>query len=114
MKRVRRNNTPDGSLNAVGLKPVKTVNQLKKKYEEVPLAFLYGIQTELEYQCPSIDEYIEKIEECKKKIKTLESKIMKENQINRKIEYSVKIKNVESLMFNLESQLSNGDIDGEN
>lgn len=61
-------------------KEIRTVRQLKKKYSEVPLNFLFGIPEELEYQCPSIDEYISKLEDCRaslekaKRARTLETK----------------------------------------
>ena len=41
---------------------IKTVNELKKKYRHLPLHFLFGIEKEIEHQCPSLDEYLEKIE----------------------------------------------------
>lgn len=61
-------------------KRVTTVRQLKRKYNDLPLSFLYGIPQELEFQCPMIDEYIEKIESCRESLKkakrarTLETK----------------------------------------
>ena len=61
-------------------KDIKTVRQLKKKYNEVPLGFLFGIPDELDFQCPNKDEYMDKIIECQtalnkaKRARTLESK----------------------------------------
>lgn len=45
-------------------KEIRTVKQLKRKYNEVPLNFLFGIPDELEYQCPHLDDLIAKLEEC--------------------------------------------------
>lgn len=59
---------------------VTTVKQLKRKYNNLPLSFLFGIGQELEFQCPIIDEYIEKLESCRnhlakaKRARTIESK----------------------------------------
>ncbi len=59
---------------------ITTVRQLKRKYDNLPLNFLFGIDDEIDYQCPIIDEYIEKIESCResllkaKRARTLESK----------------------------------------
>lgn len=61
-------------------KEIRTVRQLKKKYNEVPLNYLFGIPDELEYQCPSIDDYISKLEDCRaalekaRRARTLETK----------------------------------------
>lgn len=61
-------------------KEVKTVKQLKRKYDEVPLSFLFGIQPEVDYQCPVLDEYIDKIDACRnhldkaKRARTIETK----------------------------------------
>ena len=45
-----------------------SVKQLKRKYDNLPLSFLYGIPNEIEHQCPIIDEYIEKIESCRESL----------------------------------------------
>ncbi len=42
---------------------------LKKKYDDIPSHFLFSIEDPLDYQCPSIDEYIEKIQNCKSLLK---------------------------------------------
>lgn len=58
----------------------RTVYQLRKKYDGVPLSYLYGIEDEIDFQCPIIDDYIDKIQECKnilakaKRAKRLETK----------------------------------------
>ena len=44
---------------------VKTVDALKKKYRHLPLHFLFGIEKEIEHQCPSLDQYLEQLEEVK-------------------------------------------------
>ena len=65
---------------STGVKEVTTVRQLKRKYDDVPLSFLFGISQEVDYQCPTIDEYIDKIELCRrhldkaKRARTLETK----------------------------------------
>jgi len=66
MRQAARNTNIPKQTCTRALKEVKTVRQLKRKYDEVPLSFLFGIQPEVDYQCPSIDEYIEKIEACRK------------------------------------------------
>ena len=56
--------------------PPKTVGELKKKYNHLPLHFLFGIQKEIDLQCPVIDEYLEKLNEVKtalEKIKRCQS-----------------------------------------
>lgn len=57
----------------------KTVADLKKKYRQLPLHFLFGIHKEIDYQCPRLDEYLERLEEIKtalekiRRCKSLES-----------------------------------------
>jgi hypothetical protein len=57
----------------------QTVAEMKRKYSQLPLHFLFGIEKEIDFQCESIDQYIFKIEESKdflkkiRKCKTLES-----------------------------------------
>ena len=43
----------------------KSVADLKKKYKQIPLHFLFGIEKEIEHQCPILDEYLEKLEGVK-------------------------------------------------
>lgn len=44
-------------------KSPKSVAELKKKYRHILLHFLFGIEREVEFQCPILDEYLEKLEE---------------------------------------------------
>jgi hypothetical protein len=65
---------------------IKTVNELKKKYRHLPLHFLFGIEKEIEHQCPSLDEYLEKIEEVKTALETIrKSKSIEATQIQAAI-----------------------------
>lgn len=50
------------------IRNVTTVKQLKRKYNDLPLSFLFGLDDEIDFQCPIIDEYIEKIEACRKSL----------------------------------------------
>ena len=43
----------------------KTVAEIKRKYRYLPLHFLFGIEKEIDYQCPSLDEYLVQLEEVK-------------------------------------------------
>lgn len=43
----------------------KSVAEMKKKYRQLPLHFLFGIKKEIDFQCPLLDEYLEKLEEVK-------------------------------------------------
>lgn len=59
---------------------IQTVRGLKKKYGDVPSHFLFSIKSPVEYQCPLIDDNIDKITNCKEKLhkafnaKSLDSK----------------------------------------
>ncbi len=44
---------------------VSTVRQLKRKYNDLPLSYLFGIIDEIDYQCPRIDSYIDEVLACK-------------------------------------------------
>lgn len=60
----------------------KTVAELKRKYHQLPLNFLFGIEKEIDYQCESIDQYLSKLEECKDfLIKIRRSKSLESAQI---------------------------------
>ncbi len=43
----------------------RTVAELKRKYRHLPLHFLFGIEKEIDYQCPSLDEYMMQLYEIK-------------------------------------------------
>jgi cysteinyl-tRNA synthetase len=43
----------------------KTVSELKGKYNQLPLHFLFGLEKEIDYQCESIDQYLSSLEDCK-------------------------------------------------
>ena len=43
----------------------KSIPEMKKKYRHLPLHFLFGVEKEIDYQCPTLDEYLEKLEEVK-------------------------------------------------
>ena len=43
----------------------KTVAGIKRKYRHLPLHFLFGIEKEIDYQCPILDEYLKQLEEVK-------------------------------------------------
>lgn len=69
---------------------IDTVEKLKKKYHGLPTSFLFSIDKEIEYQCPSIDEYITKIEKCKnhlEKAKRAKSTETKDVQIVNALYY---------------------------
>ncbi len=61
-------------------KRIDSVEKLKKKYSGLPTSFLFAIDQEIDFQCPIIDDYIEKLEKCKrhltkaKRAKTTETK----------------------------------------
>lgn len=42
-----------------------TVADLRKRYRFLPLHFIFGIEKEIEHQCPSIDHYLDQLEEAK-------------------------------------------------
>lgn len=59
---------------AVALKPVrslpkearpKSVAELKRNYNDLPLHFLFGIKEEIEHQCQFLDDYLTQISEVK-------------------------------------------------
>ena len=43
----------------------KSVAELKKKYRYLPLHFLFGIEPEIEYQCPTLDVYLGQLKNAK-------------------------------------------------
>ncbi|MEO1259798.1 MAG: hypothetical protein AAFZ15_13480 [Bacteroidota bacterium] len=43
----------------------KSVAELKRKYDDLPLHFLFGVEKEIEHQCPSLDEYLTQLNEIK-------------------------------------------------
>lgn len=54
----------------------KTVQGIKKQYQDLPLDFLFGIEEEIDHQCPILDEYLDQIEKVKialLKIRTCQS-----------------------------------------
>ena len=46
----------------------KTVYDLKRKHQQLPLNFLFGIGEEIEFQCPILDDYLGKLEVVQKKL----------------------------------------------
>lgn len=46
----------------------KTVKALKKKYQELPLHFLFGIEKEIEHQCPALDDYLDELDKVKEQL----------------------------------------------
>jgi hypothetical protein len=44
-----------------GRKRPKSVTELKKKYQDLPLHFLFGISKAIDYQCPTLDDYLDEI-----------------------------------------------------
>lgn len=42
----------------------KSVAELRRKYKDLPLHFLFGIKEEIDYQCPTLDEYLNEIKEA--------------------------------------------------
>lgn len=52
-------------------KPIKTVANLKKKYDDLPLNFIFGITEEIDYQCPTLNEYLKEIEKIKEALKKI-------------------------------------------
>ena len=54
----------------------KTVSELKRKYNNLPLHFLFGVDKEIEHQCPLLDDYLNQLKEvqsCLKKIRKCRS-----------------------------------------
>ena len=49
----------------------KTVTTLKKQYRNLPLHFLFGIESEIDHQCSILDDYLEKLEEIKSTLKRI-------------------------------------------
>ena len=45
-------------------KKAQTVAELKKKYKDLPLDFLFGITEEIELQCEFIDQYLDQLDNC--------------------------------------------------
>jgi len=42
-------------------KAPKSVAELKRKYKDLPLHFLFGIREEIDYQCPLLDAYLKEL-----------------------------------------------------
>lgn len=49
----------------------KTVAELKRKYKDLPLYFLFGIREEVDYQCPILDEYLKEIQAAVESLKKI-------------------------------------------
>ncbi|MDG1435079.1 MAG: hypothetical protein P8Q41_13755 [Saprospiraceae bacterium] len=49
----------------------KTVYDLKRKYQQLPLNYLFGIEDEIDFQCPILDDYLEKLEVVQKKLEKI-------------------------------------------
>ena len=43
----------------------KSVSELKRKYNDLPLHFLFGVDQEIDHQCPLLDDYIKQLMEIK-------------------------------------------------
>ena len=43
----------------------KSVAELKRKYNDLPLHFLFGVDKEIDHQCPLLDDYLKQLEEVK-------------------------------------------------
>ena len=76
---IRKKLRPANQINPVAKKNnyPKTVAELKKKYRHLPLHFLFGIEKEIDFQCPTLDEYLEQLEE----VKTALEKIRKSSNL---------------------------------
>ena len=63
---VRKKLQPISTIKSINKKKApKTVAELKKKYRHLPLYFIFGIEKEIDFQCPILDEYLMKLEEVK-------------------------------------------------
>ena len=51
-------------------KVVQRAKKLKEKYKNVPSHFLFNIDSPIDYQCPIIDENIDKLKDCKNLLKS--------------------------------------------
>jgi len=49
----------------------KSVSELKRKYKNLPLHFLFGIEPEIEYQCPLLDVNLNQISETQKALEKI-------------------------------------------
>lgn len=45
---------------------ITTIGDLRRKYDTLPLSFIFGISEEIEHQCPSIDQYLLQLEKTKR------------------------------------------------
>lgn len=43
----------------------KSVSELKRKYNDLPLHFLFGVDEEIDHQCPLLDGYLKQLMEVK-------------------------------------------------
>ena len=43
----------------------KSVSELKRKYNDLPLHFLFGVDKEIDHQCPLLDDYLKQLMEIK-------------------------------------------------
>jgi len=51
--------------------PPKTVKALKKQYNDLPLHFLFGIEKEIDLQCPILNQYLDKLTLIKHKLQEI-------------------------------------------
>lgn len=51
--------------------PPKTVMALKKQYHDLPLHFLFGIEREIDLQCPTLNEQLDKLKLVKEKLQKI-------------------------------------------
>ncbi len=97
---------PTNSSRKVNLHP-KSVGELKKKYKQLPLHFLFGIQKEIDHQCPHIDDYLERLNEVKDVlIKINETKSLE----NAKIQAAIGLHALGSLLDELD-QVTRGNFE---
>ena len=89
---------PVAASRTLGRRP-KSVSELKKKYDQLPLHFLFGIQKEIDHQCPLIDEYLEQLNE----VQTALVKIRESQSLEKaKIQAAVALHSLEFLLDNLD------------
>lgn len=59
------------SKSLASVKAPRTISELKRKYKDLPLHYLFGIEKEIDHQCDSIDDYIAKIKRCQQQLQRM-------------------------------------------
>ncbi len=51
--------------------PPKTVMALKKQHHDLPLHFLFGVEKEIELQCPTLNDQLDQLKQVKVKLQKI-------------------------------------------